>query len=720
VASGGTAQVQLGCTVLNQFSGSVSVAFSLPSGYQSDTTSPASINCGTTKVINLTVPTVSSDTSNSITFTATAGSLSPKQVTVTIKIKAPSADFTLTATAESDGKVVQGGAGYIDVNTAAVNGFSGQITLTCTADPGITFDCPTPFGVGVAQTVRVNVASSVAVGSHTLTFTATSTVVNTALTHTQTVSIMVTVPADFTLTGSLTGQFLTKGQSQGITISTNSTTPVSLTVSGLPTGMTVVGLPASVIAGQDAQGQITDNSAAAGDYSTISINGQSGTFSHTATLSVTVMDNGTQTLGSVDPQLPSWVQPFLEQMWPVLYSTCAAGGASDNSVIPVVYQPGRFAYQGGSTPFVTMGQLPQNLGDVENDKATLLHEFAFASLNRLWLPPFDSPPFGLDEGFAQACTDIVSAKLIAQGVDMQTGSAGGAFQSLDTLRLWTPSQFASDVQPQVNILGEGAWLLYLAATVPAGTNPGDWTQYDLSAATESLLSVYAAQGTTPTPAQLLVAFDQAAGKNQIDGMVPSVFLGPLPYFSENTSLTPGTFAFCSIRPLNPAISVTCASWKYENNVVTNVSVPVTLAVNDTLQNQVIGPINGTTNGDGYIRMDFGHLPPGGYTLVSTFQGATPQVQRSPFLVVPSNLLPADETPTSNPISPGTYFVTIDAAGNAVGGTLTITGATIVWETPGGGIVDAQPSGVTPGVFTINGRQFTQPRPWWRVIFVPAQ
>ena len=244
--------------------------------------------------------------------------------------------------------MVQGGSINVDINSSVLNGFTGQITLACTADDaGIAFACPSPFSVGAAQKATVKIGSAVTAKSHTLTFTATSG----ALSHSQTVAITVTAPDDFTLNCSVVGSgFFVKGLTQTVDCSTNSTVPVSLAVSGVPTGMSIANLPSSVTADQNAQGQITDNTAKAGDYSTISISGKSGTNSHTAALSVSVIDNGHQTV-TVDPGLASsWpgLATFLAQAWPLMQSSCVSGGPSDNSTINVIYVPGqRPTYQPG-------------------------------------------------------------------------------------------------------------------------------------------------------------------------------------------------------------------------------------------------------------------------------------------------------------------------------------------------------------------------------------
>ena len=195
-----------------------------------------------------------------------------------------------------------------------------------------------------------------------------------------------------------------------------------------------------------------------------------------------------------------------------------------------------------------------------------MHELSFAALNRLWGPPFGGTPYSLDEGYAQACEDIIVTKLNAQGVVVPFGSAVTAMQLFDTLRLLNRDQFLINGQPQNAILGEDAWLAYVTATqVPNGTTPGDWSQYNLSPALESLLSVYAAQGTSPTPAQLMSAFDQAAGSNKLDGAAPSAMFSKLADFDQNDPLVAGFHALCDSVPIiypnvGGGFTVSCVSW----------------------------------------------------------------------------------------------------------------------------------------------------------------
>ncbi len=65
--------------------------------------------------------------------------------------------------------------------------------------------------------------------------------------------------------------------------------------------------------------------------------------------------------------------------------------------------------------------------------------------------------------------------------------------------------------------------------------------------------------------------------------------------------------------------------------------------------------------------------------------------------------------------PGTYAISVDANSNAVAGTFSVpSGEQIVWQAPGIAIISSS------GDVVVNGKTFTNAKPWSRVITVPAQ
>jgi subtilase family serine protease len=197
-------------------------------------------------------------------------------------------DFSLTA-APGNVTISQGGAGGTSTITITdVHGFTGSVTLAATGLPtGVT----AAFGTNPATSssvVTLTASGSATTGPATVTVTGISG----SLTHTATINLTVNPPApDFSLSssaGSITVRRIIRGTS---TITINPINEfagtVSFSVSGLPSGAEAFFTPASattssvvtIIPGPWTQ---------LGTY-TVTVTGTSGSLTHTATLSLTVL-----------------------------------------------------------------------------------------------------------------------------------------------------------------------------------------------------------------------------------------------------------------------------------------------------------------------------------------------------------------------------------------------------------------------------------------------
>jgi hypothetical protein len=187
VNPGGKATYTVSVSALNGFTGSVNLSASgLPSGATASFT-PVSITPGTTSTLTVTTTSGVALGSTIFNINGSSGSLS-HSTTATLVVSA-TPDFTLGAAPPST-SVVQGVSATYTVSVAALNGFSGSVTLSASGQPsGSTASfAPASISPGVGSTLTITTSGSVAAGSYTVTITGTSG----SITHTVTVSLTVT------------------------------------------------------------------------------------------------------------------------------------------------------------------------------------------------------------------------------------------------------------------------------------------------------------------------------------------------------------------------------------------------------------------------------------------------------------------------------------------------------------------------------------------------
>jgi len=154
---GGTATITV--TPINNFAGTVSFACSgLPSG-GTCSFNPASITLpGTTQTvatINSTTPSSSPDT---VSITATTGTLSQLSHSAGSLSLTVSQGFTMAATAASF-QVAQGSSVNATVNLTLANGFTGTVTFTC-SDPATASICTVPQATNATGQVSFNITTA--------------------------------------------------------------------------------------------------------------------------------------------------------------------------------------------------------------------------------------------------------------------------------------------------------------------------------------------------------------------------------------------------------------------------------------------------------------------------------------------------------------------------------------------------------------------------------
>ncbi len=252
----------------------------LPTGATSSfDTNPA------TTTSNLGVTTIASTPAGTYTLTITgvSGSLT-HSTSVTLVVNVPP-DFTVSGSPASQ-TVIQGGSTNYGVTLASVGGFSGPVTLSAT---GLPTGATGTFNINPAtttSTLAVTTAASTPAGTYTLTITG----VNGSLTHIATVTLVVNVPPDFSVSGSPTSQSVIRGSatSYGITIAPvgGFSGSVTQSVTGLPTGATGTFSPNPATTTSNLA-VTTGATTPAGTY-TLTINGVSGSLTRTTTVTLIV------------------------------------------------------------------------------------------------------------------------------------------------------------------------------------------------------------------------------------------------------------------------------------------------------------------------------------------------------------------------------------------------------------------------------------------------
>src|SRR5882762_7847656 len=197
----------------------------------------------------------------------------------------PASNFAIAASPSSQ-TVTAGGATSYGVAISPTGGFSGQVTLSVSGLPSGANGSFSPNPATTSATLSVTTSTSTLVGTYTLTISGVSG----NLTHTATVTLVVSAPVDFTLSASPSSQTVLPGggTSYGVTITPpgGCTGQVTLSVSGLPSGANGSFAP-NPATGSSTLSVTTSTSTPAGSY-TLTISGVSGSLTHSGTVTLVV------------------------------------------------------------------------------------------------------------------------------------------------------------------------------------------------------------------------------------------------------------------------------------------------------------------------------------------------------------------------------------------------------------------------------------------------
>lgn len=268
------------------FLGSVSLSASgLPSG-ASASFSPPTITGSGSASLGLTAGSAAPGT-YSVTVTGTSGALT-HSAAVSWTIPAAS-DFALSANPSSVGSTL-GGSTQSSLSASTSSGFAGAIALSYSGLPAgasAQFSASS-ISVGGNSTITLN-AGTAAQGSYTVTVTGTSG----ALSHAATVQWTLSAAPDFNFSASPSSVSSNVGATATTTVSVGGSGgfagAVALQATGLPAGANASFSPASVPAGNSASLTLAGGSAAGGTY-TVTITGTSGTLSHSANVTWSIVN----------------------------------------------------------------------------------------------------------------------------------------------------------------------------------------------------------------------------------------------------------------------------------------------------------------------------------------------------------------------------------------------------------------------------------------------
>ena len=282
VAPGGTAPLTVSVIGVNGFAQLVYLAGIDGFGFPANPVAPFTLSPGGSGSIAIQ-PTGGAGSTATVLAHYTGGGV-PHVASATITVR-NGYDFSIQTITASQPVTLPGNAIY-GLNVNSVGNFTGQVTLMVTGMPsGVNCSQPT-VSAGSPATIQCSVPAGVAAQTYLLTITGTATIGS----RTATVSLVIPAAPDFSISSAESSQTVAPAGSAIYHLSVNPVGgfngTVALTASGLPTGATASFNPTSTTASSILT--VTTTSATPSGTSIIAITGQSGSSSHTTTVSLTV------------------------------------------------------------------------------------------------------------------------------------------------------------------------------------------------------------------------------------------------------------------------------------------------------------------------------------------------------------------------------------------------------------------------------------------------
>ncbi|TCN44294.1 subtilase family protein [Kribbella orskensis] len=283
---GGSAQYTVTVSGSGGFSDDVGLSLTgLPAGGTATFDPP--VVTGGSGTSRLTVVAPATTGSSALTITGTSGTTTrsvPASLTVV-----PPPDYTVAATPSSQ-TVSAGAVATYGIGVSALNGFTGDVTLTADGLPAAvgtaTFSPAVVHGEGTAQ-LSITTQAAAASGSYLVTVNASSG----ALSHAVTVTLVVN-PRDFAVTMSPASISVTRTQTATYTVAVSSiggfNGSVSLKITGLPVNSSATWTGNPVVAPGSATLKVKTTWATARGTFTLKVTGNNTSLSHQVTATLVV------------------------------------------------------------------------------------------------------------------------------------------------------------------------------------------------------------------------------------------------------------------------------------------------------------------------------------------------------------------------------------------------------------------------------------------------
>ena len=264
-------------------------------------------------------------------------------------------DFTLTGS-PAQATTVAGGSVTYTVTATAINGFSGDVTLTLTglnADQASwTSTPPVIAGATGSAQISITTAAALAPGTYPLTVTGTSG----SLSRSVALSLVVTGPPDFTLGVTPASRTVVAGYSGAYTVAVSAvngfTGTVGLSLTGLPSTVgTATFNPASIaVSGTATLSIATRTTAPPGTYA-LTVTGTSGTTAHSVPVTLVVNPRPDFSLAVS----PSSITILRSKSASYTVTTTATGGFAGSVALSVAGTPSGSSASFTPNPLATPG-----------------------------------------------------------------------------------------------------------------------------------------------------------------------------------------------------------------------------------------------------------------------------------------------------------------------------------------------------------------------------
>jgi hypothetical protein len=292
VTQGSGASYTVTSTPLNGFTGNVSLSVSgLPSGATAMFgTNPITGGSGTSSM-SVSTSTSTPPGTYTLTITGASGSLTHATNSTLVVNPLPTPDFSLSVSPSSQ-SVTQGSSAGYTVTSTALNGFSGNVSLTVSGLPSGASPMfgTNPIAGGSGTSMTVTTSTSTPTGTYTLTITGMSG----SMTHTTTATLVVNAigPPGFSISASPSSETVTPPNGTTYTATVRAlngfTGTVTFSVRGLPSGATASFSPTSVVGSGTSTLTIKTTSSTSTGTFNVRIRGSSAGTTHSVTVQLIV------------------------------------------------------------------------------------------------------------------------------------------------------------------------------------------------------------------------------------------------------------------------------------------------------------------------------------------------------------------------------------------------------------------------------------------------